>query len=99
MCISPDLDGNRGTTKMFHDMCPSTKLRSGDSSEDQARLAQATDGFVLHRRCPSATQHVVPPDAAPLPEATQMVKGEEEIWQPPHPAITGGTLCSSNGPL
>ena len=69
-------------------------LRSKDLSEDQARLAQSADGFVL------ATQHVVPPAAEP-PQGNADDERVDEVGQPPLPASTGGTLClsSSNGPL
>ena len=52
-----------------------------DSSEDQARFAQAADGCGAFPRGNADDERV------------------DEVGQPPLPAITGGTLCSSNGPL
>ena len=45
-----------------------------------------------HRRCPSATQHVVPPAAEP-PQGNAGDERVAEVGQPPLPASTGGTLC------
>jgi hypothetical protein len=50
-----------------------------------------------HRRCPSATQNVMPPAAVP-PRGNADDERLDEVGQPPLPAITGGILCSSNGP-
>ena len=51
-----------------------------------------------HRRCPSATQHVTSPAAVPIRGNADDGRGGKDE-QPLLPYITGGTLCSSNGPL
>ena len=85
--ISPDLDGYRAPKMTHHGM---------DLMVDHQDFVTSSGRF--RSRCPSATQHVTPPAAVP----TRGNAGDRRVGedgQPLLPAITGGALCSSNGPL